>query len=921
MRPVKLVISAFGPYAGKTEIDFNKLGTNGLYLVTGDTGAGKTTIFDAITFALYGEATGDHRDTKMLRSKYADIDTDTSVKLEFISGGKTYVIERSPEYERAKKRGDGIVKASASANLLLPDGNALTKNSEIAAKIHEIVGVNKEQFSQIAMIAQGEFLKLLNADTKERIKIFREIFRTGFYERFQEKVKADHSEVKKECEALTNSLKQYYAGIKCDEDSIFSIEASKAVEGIKTSEEVIILMVKLIEADEEAEKVRTEEGQVIAKKIDEKNKLIEAEEKRISLVSDLKAAEEEKKSKEDEKVELEGKVKDAEEALPEAKNLDEKAAVIKAGLKDFDAVADKESELEGIGKALRLNKAKAEAASENETALSEEIEKLKTELTGLKDAESEALKAEAMKNEIETKLKKLKQISSDSDSLEKEEKKLDRAKTAYTSAEKEYREAVEKSAALTIAFRAAQAGIMAAELEDGMRCPVCGSTDHPMKAVCSDEAPTEDEVNTAAEDADKKNKAASEKGNLYSSLKGSYETAKAALEVSFDEVLGISDISAGKSLLQKAYDNEEKALAECTKLIGDARKKIARKGEIEELIPEKEAQLKKAVEEKTAAEKAYIADKSLSEALEKQIEDMKKSLSHKDKQAAEEDIKAIEKKAEVIRTELDKAKNNLTECEKTISASAGRINQIRESLGEMKEIDKEKTVSERDKLAEEKKLTEDALKEIAIRLAANRQTKEDIERVAVDSAEKEKKASWLKALAETANGSINGRDKVMLETYVQMTYFDRILRRANTHLRKMSGGKYDFKRSETAANQRTQSGLDLNVIDHYNGSERSVKSLSGGESFIASLSLALGLSEEVTASAGGIKIETMFVDEGFGSLDDETLKQAMQALYSLTESNRLIGIISHVAELKREIDKQIVVTKEKSGGSKVSVNC
>ena len=921
MRPVKLIISAFGPYAGKTEIDFNKLGTNGLYLVTGDTGAGKTTIFDAITFALYGEATGDHRDTKMLRSKYADIDTDTFVKLEFLSNGNLYIIERSPEYERAKKRGEGTVKASASANLTLPDGKVVVKNSEIAAKIHEVVGVNKEQFSQIAMIAQGDFLKLLNADTKERIKIFREIFRTGYYEKFQDKVKADYAEVKRGCEVLINSLNQYYAGIKYDGDSILSIDAAKAAEGAKTSEEVIELMSKLILSDEEDEGICIEKKAEISKKIDEKNKIIEKEDERRELLKNLKSAEEDKNSKEEEKTVLEGKVKEAEEAASEAKVLDEKAAYIKAGLKDFDIAAEKEKELSEIEAEIRKNKAKAAAASENENSLVDEIEKLKKELTELKDAESEYLKAEALKTEIEERLKKFRQIKADTDSLEKTENSLRIAKEAYAKAEKEYREAVDKAAELTIAFRAAQAGIMAAELEDGMRCPVCGSTEHPMKATCSDKAPSEDEVNSAAEDADAKNRASIEKGKSYSTLNGSYETAKTSLESLLSEAVGTSDISEGRILLEAASDDGEKALKECKDNISVIKKNIERKEKVEELVPEKEELLKKATEDKNDAEKAYVAARSSSEALEKQIEEMKKKLSHKDKEAAEEEIALLEKKAELIRSALDKAKENLTECEKNISASIGKINQIKESLGEMTEIDREKEVSERDALEEEKKTLETKIKELGIRLSANRQTKEDIESVAEKSITMEKKASWLKALSDTAGGNITGKDKVMLETYVQMTYFDRILRRANGHLRKMSGGKYDFKRSETAANQRAQSGLDLNVIDHYNGSERSVKSLSGGESFIASLSLALGLSEEVTASAGGIKIETMFVDEGFGSLDEETLSQAMQALYSLTEENRLIGIISHVSELKSKIDKQIVVTKEKSGGSKVSVNC
>ena len=190
---------------------------------------------------------------------------------------------------------------------------------------------------------------------------------------------------------------------------------------------------------------------------------------------------------------------------------------------------------------------------------------------------------------------------------------------------------------------------------------------------------------------------------------------------------------------------------------------------------------------------------------------------------------------------------------------------------------------------------------------------------AEDDKETEEKWTWVKALSDTANGNISGKEKVMLETYIQMTYFDRIINRANTRLMIMTGGQYELKRSRAADNNRSQSGLELNVTDHYNGTERSVKTLSGGESFKASLALALGMADEIQSSAGGIKLDTMFIDEGFGSLDDESLAQAMQALSGLTEGNKLIGIISHVGELKNRIDKQLVVTKEKTGVSKIAV--
>ncbi len=204
-------------------------------------------------------------------------------------------------------------------------------------------------------------------------------------------------------------------------------------------------------------------------------------------------------------------------------------------------------------------------------------------------------------------------------------------------------------------------------------------------------------------------------------------------------------------------------------------------------------------------------------------------------------------------------------------------------------------------------------------IASNKSALQKIKLKSGDLDDYEKRYQWVLPLSNTANGKVAGKEKIMLETYIQMTYFDRIISRANTRFMVMSGGQYELKRRKEAEDKKAQSGLDLDIIDHYNGTERSVKTLSGGESFKASLSLALGLSDEIQSIAGGIKLDTMFVDEGFGNLDDDSINQAMNALSGLAEGNRLVGIISHVSELKNRIDKQIVVAKEKSGGSKANI--
>ena len=244
---------------------------------------------------------------------------------------------------------------------------------------------------------------------------------------------------------------------------------------------------------------------------------------------------------------------------------------------------------------------------------------------------------------------------------------------------------------------------------------------------------------------------------------------------------------------------------------------------------------------------------------------------------------------------------------------------MKELLKDREEIDEDKAAKRKKELTDQKNDADVHIKEINARASANRSIYKALKKQVESIADTEQKLRWVKALADTAGGNLQGREKVMLETYVQTAYFDRIISRANVRFMVMSGGQYELKRSSTADNNRSQSGLSLDVVDHYNGTERSVKTLSGGESFKASLSLALGLSDEIQASAGGIRLDTMFIDEGFGSLDEESLQQAMRALSGLAESDRLVGIISHVPELKEKIDRQIRVIKDRSGGSRVEI--
>ena len=294
-------------------------------------------------------------------------------------------------------------------------------------------------------------------------------------------------------------------------------------------------------------------------------------------------------------------------------------------------------------------------------------------------------------------------------------------------------------------------------------------------------------------------------------------------------------------------------------------------------------------------------------------------MKFKSKKEAEETVKHLKNGIQLHKNALEKVETEYADLEKELAGLKGKIDQLKKQLESKEDIDTEKLLEEKNALTEKKTELTEKSETISTRIYTNNRAKENISKKATELTTIEEKWTWVKALSNTANGNISGKEKIMLETYIQATFFDRIIDRANTRLMVMSGGQYELIRRQEASNYRSQSGLELDVKDHYNGSIRNVKTLSGGESFKASLSLALGLSDEIQSNAGGIKLDTMFVDEGFGSLDEESLQQAIKALADLSEGNRLVGIISHVAELKERIDKQVIVTKEKTGGSKVTI--
>ena len=919
MRPIKLKISAFGPYSGVTEFDFDKLGTGGLYLITGDTGAGKTTIFDAITYALYGDPSGNNRDASMLRSKYADDSVPTEVELLFSYYGKEYTVKRNPEYFRANKRGEGTTKQIAGAEIIYPDGRIVTKIKDVDSAVKEIIGIDRNQFCQIAMIAQGDFLKLLLSPTKERMEIFRHIFKTELFSNLQERLKRESGALADECDTIKRSIAQYIGGIVCDEDNADSIEVEKAKKGNLTTEDTVALLEKVILEDEKAEAEFAELKTALQKELDAVKARV-AKAKDIALAKEDLLKNEASLAEQTEQKELLSKKCDAEkEKQSQIKELTEAAAKIKATLPEYDELTAKQSQLKNNTAVIEESTDKVSSLEKKIKELTDEIAALNEELKTLQKAGEDKIRFEADKAVQLDLSKKLTALKSNIAALSV-------AREKYQSAIKKYEAKASKAAELDSAYKCknkmyldAQAGILADTLAENMPCPVCGSTEHPNIATRPENAPTKEELDALQDQVTTANSEANTAREAAGSLKGALDEKENSVQAEIQSLLGEVSFDDAVSAVEAKLLDIGEVVSDLDQQIKEAQKKIDRKKVIETALPQKTEVLEKAKKDIELIRDDVKTKAAENKSLEERVAQLQAKLTFESKSKAEAEITTLTKTAEQIQKDFEVAQKNLNACNEKLASLKSARDEITKRLDGDGDVDLEKESELQSALeGKQKKLSNDE-KVVHSRLTANRKSLDNIKAKADALIAAENKYAWVKSLSNTANGNISGKEKIMLETYIQMNYFDRIIARANTRLMIMTGGQYDLVRRKEALNKQGQSGLDLDVIDHYNGSERSVKSLSGGESFKASLALALGLADEIQSSAGGIKLDTMFVDEGFGSLDEDSLSQAMKALASLADGNRLVGIISHVGELKQKIEKQIVVTKDKSGGSRAEI--
>lgn len=927
MKPLKLTMSAFGSYAGKNVIDFTGQ-QQGIFLITGDTGAGKTTIFDAITYALYNQTSGGERNGNMMRSQYAQPETETYVELEFLYRGQTYRVRRNPDYKITKTLKNGKIreqKVPHSVELTLPDGTVFPeKKNATDAKIIEILGLTADQFSQIVMIAQGDFLKLLYTKSDERKMIFSKLFRTDIYWKIQENLRRKSMEMDERIQ---------------ENDRAFEQEKSRIIP-LPESEELPLdeLVERLRERVKDALKeqnLRRANVEELNKKItkyEEINKLFVSLEKIRQTGRELEARQAESKER---RQQIENARKADKVLVAEQQNLRQQQAVeqsAQAIAKMGETLADDQEMFETLKTQLQEAEAKQkrEAADTQKKMLA--LEQSLPSYEALQNARSEEQQAKKVwedlgKTSEESFHKKEAGIAALKEQQKRQEQAVEQTKKNWEQTSLSASESAKHYEHMYEAFLKEQAGILAENLSAGCPCPVCGSTVHPDPAKLSDHAVTELEV----EQAKKTRAAAEEKRDLaYAAFEAEKtEKQKLAQAVEKEE----ADFVLAQTIAKQQRKEAEQNYVSLQKIAEQIREKLVYPSFAE-------------------AKKQYAAMQKALAAAEQEIERKRQKVSElaeamntlKGQKLAEEENQKTAKKL-AAKTEKEYAK--LLEKSGFVSEETYHLailpersrsklereekeyeSQCLRQQSEQKLLEKQvsgKTYTDTTELNEQLKAEKQALKEAEKTYMELHTAYENDRSVLQNCAvylEKGKKLESedqvIKSLSKTANGRLSGSAKIDFETYIQRQYFKQIIHEANKRLLTMSNHQFILKLKEEAnTGRKTNEGLDLSVYSLVTDSERDVKTLSGGESFLAALAMALGLSDIVERSAGAIHPDMMFIDEGFGSLDAQSRQQAIEVLGELAGDSRMVGIISHVTELKEQIDRKLVVSRTDKGSRAV----
>lgn len=931
MRPVKLLLSAFGSYATKTMIDFEQA-RQGIFLITGDTGSGKTTIFDAITYALYGETSGGMRSGSMMRSQYAAEDEKTYVEFSFEYRGDVYQIRRNPEYRITKHLKNGKIKeqkVAAAVELTLPDGMVFPgKKKETDEKIAELIGLDVKQFTQIAMIAQGDFLKLLYTKTEERKLIFSRIFQTTLYYRVQEELKKRFFALDEKLSYNRQAILQETARIRCmdpeqkeqlrglGEHTLLPVEEYCALTG-----EICSRGKK--EEKEEQKKLETVQSAVreltgaLAKALEQKKLKEQLTEAQTQL------AEQEQRGT----LLSEAKQKTAEDRKKQEPELLEQQVAAKQALERFDALEEKVKAEQKAKEALAAAKEAFAALEEKEKKFKEMYELSQQKLQQLQNTESRLAEAREKERICAQSRQEIRELREGSRQWEREQKKEQECRERLLFAEQEAKRLIYRYETDYEQFLFAQAGILAEHLNDGEPCPVCGATEHPKPAKLSTGAPSEACIRKEKEESEQAKKEREQCHLAFVAQSEKTQAAKNRCEEQWKrcvEALKAQEQDVTDAAGQMPDTGQIEALLKQTeKLEAEAHEKAeaARKEDLERIQLQKQAEEQK---EQLAALAAEVeaerkAETSLELAwLEKQKERAvwQETLVYADKKEAEDVKNSLEARLKVLQEAETLAQQAYHEWEKTCSLLRGTIAAGEKALKEGKEEDPEALREALEEKSGLQKAAEKRLAELHSENGVNEAVLTELKKYAAQRKDMEQEAAVLETLSKTANGRLGGMAKLDLETYVQRQYFRQIIAQANRRLVVMSQGQFvlKLKDSESAGKSKNE-GLDLSVYSLVTDTVRDVKTLSGGEAFMAALSMALGLSDIVQRTAGAVHLDMMFIDEGFGSLDDGAREQAIRVLRDLAGENGVVGIISHVAELKDGIEKKLIVKKTERGST------
>ena len=1081
MRPVKLTISAFGPYAGEVSVDFERLGSEGLYLICGDTGAGKTTIFDAISFALYGVPSGSDRTARSLRSDFAAPSAETYVELEFEHRGECYVIRRNPEYERPKKRGSGMAKQLADATLAHGDETPVAGTRAVDKKVEELLGIDRSQFSQIVMIAQGDFRRLLKAETKERSSIMRKLFGTLPYLRFQDALSSRARELEDESKAARERLLALVPTIQVTGDERGRQLSALADSGAPSADDALALIAEQGSEDEAtlarlepvcAEKTAEVErlsalveraGQLAQQRRSlevARGELAEARaaveparrsaeeqeghaarrkeladraavmERELSRFSELEAAEKAGREADAASAAARGKTTAAQEALgradaaladarARAEGLSEAPAALaraeaehaeaarvlaeaKQTLDAAEELARRQGEIPGLRDGAGDAQAKLDGLESALHDLATELERLRAEREELKDASAARERARAALDEL---LRELGEARDAYKEVQDREGRAGKANDLLAAAEREYgrrsselETARADHAAKQRAFLDGQAGILAKGLTSGSPCPVCGSLEHPHPARLEAEVPTQEQVDAAAAAFERASVAATEASSAAAKARAKSEACEAELAQacerhgSLDELLArgreLSDALARAKEDMAAAEKREKSLqvvetridqaehrstglaaqvdaarltrdkarerlsvaeAQCREYAAslaepDADAARAKEGNAEEVLASAEA----ALEASRSSVKELSAAKELVERLEGErpamavaceeaaateararsaaaeaaatVRTIRAGLTHASADELKAEQASVAREIESIDAKKRAAESALASAQERAARLSERVCSIESQVERLLadgDIDEQGVSADLVLARRARAGAEGARSEAKSRMDANARLAVKLEELRGGARDVAARYAETDALARTASGRLAGKQRLSFETYLQARWFDRVLAAANRRLVSMTEGRYELVRHKgiRSGGGAAQTGLDLDVLDSFTGKPRDASSLSGGESFKASLALALGLSDVVQAHAGGIELDTMFVDEGFGSLDQESLALTVRTLTGSENSNKLVGIISHVDELRASIDHKIVVERGRAGST------